>query len=89
MEISHTRAMVSAVLDGTLRDVTTEADPIFNLQIPTACPGVPEELLNPRNTWTDKDAYDAKALDLANRFKENFRTFADDMADEVAAAGPR
>ena len=89
MKIAHTRAMVSAVLDGTLKDVPTEADPIFNLQIPKTCPGVPEEVLNPRNTWTDKDAYDAKARDLANRFKENFRTFADDMADEVVAAGPQ
>ena len=89
MKIAHTRAMVSAVLNGKLRDVPTETDPIFNLQIPTTCPGVPEEVLNPRNTWADPSAYDTKALDLANRFKENFRTFADDMADEVVAAGPR
>ena len=89
IKIAHTRAMVKAALDGTLRDVPTQPDPIFNLQVPEACPGVPVEVLNPRDTWADKDAYDAKAIDLANRFKENFRKFADDMADEVVAAGPR
>ena len=89
MKIAHTRAMVKAALDGSLARVATETDPIFNLRIPTECRGVPEEVLNPRNTWDDKDAYDAQARDLASRFKQNFQVYAGDMAEAVVAAGPR
>jgi len=89
MKIAYTRAMVKAALDGTLAKASTETDPIFNLQIPTECPGVPEEVLDPRNTWDDKDAYDAQARDLASRFKQNFQVFADDTTVYVVAAGPR
>ena len=89
MKIAYTRAMVKAALDGTLAKASTETDPIFNLQIPTECPGVPEEVLDPRNTWDDKDAYDAQARDLASRFKQNFQVFADDTTEDVVAAGPR
>ena len=81
--------MVKAALDGSLAKVPTEVDPIFNLQIPTSCPGVPEEVLDPRNTWDDKDAYDAQARDLASRFKQNFQVFAADTTEDVIAAGPR
>jgi phosphoenolpyruvate carboxykinase (ATP) len=89
MKISHTRAMVSAILDGRLRDVPTKPDPIFGLHIPTTCPGVPNEVLIPRNTWADKEAYDAKAKELANRFVENFKQFSAQVAPEVANSGPR
>ncbi|MBI3242413.1 MAG: phosphoenolpyruvate carboxykinase (ATP) [Chloroflexi bacterium] len=89
MKISYTRAMVTAILDGRLRDVPTETDPIFGLHIPTACPGVPAEVLVPRNTWADKDAYDAKAKDLAHKFVENFQQFVDKVEAGIAASGPR
>lgn len=89
MPIPYTRAMVTAALDGSLRDVPTEPDPIFGVNIPVACPGVPPELLQPRNTWPDKDAYDAKARELADRFEANFKQFADSVEPAVLAAGPR
>ncbi len=89
MKIAHTRAMIKAILDGTLADVPTYTDPIFNLQVPTACPGVPEEVLNPRDTWDDKEAYDTKAHELAGRFKRNFEDFSDGVTESVLAAGPR
>ena len=89
MSIAHTRAMVSAALDGSLRDVPTEPDPIFGVNVPVACPSVPPELLQPRNTWADKDAYDVKARDLARRFAENFKQFASGVEPAVAAAGPQ
>ncbi|HEX8230336.1 MAG TPA: phosphoenolpyruvate carboxykinase [Chloroflexia bacterium] len=89
MSIAHTRAMVSAALDGSLAQVPTVTDPIFGLQVPTSCPGVPSEVLTPRNTWQDKDAYDQAARNLAQRFKDNFNKFADQVTDEVRNAGPR
>jgi phosphoenolpyruvate carboxykinase (ATP) len=89
MKISHTRAMVTAILDGRLRDVPTEADPIFGLHLPTSCPGVPPEVLHPRNTWADKEAYDAKARELAHKFVENFKQFSGYVSPAVKDAGPR
>ena len=88
MKIAHTRAMVSAVLSDALRDVPTEHDPVFRVHIPVACPGVPPEVLQPRNTWADKAAYDAKARELAKAFAENFKQFAASVDPQVAAAGP-
>lgn len=89
MKLAHTRAMVHAALDGTLADVPMQTDPIFGLAIPTSCPGVPSEVLNPRNTWIDPVAYDAQALKLANMFRENFKAFANAVSPEVVAAGPQ
>ncbi|MBM4425114.1 MAG: phosphoenolpyruvate carboxykinase (ATP) [Chloroflexi bacterium] len=89
MKIAHTRAMVSAILDGRLRDTPTEPDPIFGLHIPKSCPGVPAEVLAPRNTWADKEAYDAKAKELAQKFVASFAQFADKVTPEVIAAGPK
>jgi phosphoenolpyruvate carboxykinase (ATP) len=88
MKIAHTRAMVTAVLDGSLREVPTEPDPVFGIHVPTSCPGVPAEVLRPRNTWADKAAYDAKAQDLARQFVENFKQFAGHTTSEVTNAGP-
>ncbi len=87
MSLPHTRALVTATLDGSLRDVQYVTEPSFGLSIPTSCPGVPSELLNPRNAWADKAAYDRQAADLARKFQENFRKF--DASDAVRAAGPR
>ena len=63
---------MNAALDGALDNVETENHPIFNLAMPKSCPGVPDEILNPRNTWTDKDAYDSQANKLLGMFKKNF-----------------
>ncbi len=89
MSIAHTRAMVRAALEGTLAQVETKQDPIFGLPVPVSCPGVPAEVLWPRNTWQDKDAYDAAAHNLAHRFQENFAKFVDQVTDEVKQAGPK
>ncbi|RME41993.1 MAG: phosphoenolpyruvate carboxykinase [Caldilineae bacterium] len=88
MKIAYTRAMVRAALDGALDDVPTEADPFFGLHMPTACPDVPAEVLNPRNTWADPDAYDAQAQKLAAMFRQNFQSFAGQVSEAVRAAGP-
>ncbi len=89
MKIAYTRAMVRAALDGKLATIPTAQEPFFGLHIPTECPSVRSEVLNPRNTWSDKDAYDAKAKELAERFKKNFEKFAANVTAEVRAAGPR
>ena len=65
MKIAHTRAMIRAILNGSLAEVETQPDPVFGVGVPATCPGVPDEVLSPRNTWADKDAYDQKARDLA------------------------
>ncbi|CAA9537168.1 MAG: Phosphoenolpyruvate carboxykinase [ATP] [uncultured Thermomicrobiales bacterium] len=76
MPIGSTRAIVRSLVEGRLEDVPTVADDVFRLAVPTACPGVPPELLVPRETWVDSDAHDAAARRLANAFAENFRSFA-------------
>jgi len=88
MAIAHTRAMVNAVLDGRLQDVPTVQEPFFGLHVPTECPDVPQDVLNPRNTWEDKNAYDAQARKLAGMFVENFKQYADQATPEILAAAP-
>jgi phosphoenolpyruvate carboxykinase (ATP) len=89
MSLGHTRSMIKAALAGHLDHAEIETDPVFGLHIPKAVMGVPSDVLNPRNTWTDKDAYDAQAAKLAGMFKENFEKFAAQVPEEVKAAGPR
>jgi phosphoenolpyruvate carboxykinase (ATP) len=89
MSIHHTRAIVHAALDGKLDDVETMTDAVFGLQVPLNCPGVPSEVLNPRNTWQDKSAYDTQAVKLARQFAQNFAQYIDDVGDDVRSAGPR
>ncbi|MDN5874418.1 MAG: phosphoenolpyruvate carboxykinase (ATP), partial [Sinobacteraceae bacterium] len=72
MKLSVTRALLDAALSGKLDDVETVKHPVFNLQVPTACPGVDSDILNPRDTWADKDAYDAKAREVRDMFRKNF-----------------
>ena len=72
ISIGHTRALLNAALRGDLDDVATEEHPVLNLRMPKSCPGVPDEILNPRNTWDDKDAYDAAANKLRDMFRANF-----------------
>ena len=89
MKIAYTRKMVDELLSGSLNDVEYEIDPVFGMHYPKTCPGVPTEVLNPRNTWKDKQAYDNQARKLAAMFQENFKQFADGVPDEVLAAGPK
>jgi phosphoenolpyruvate carboxykinase (ATP) len=75
MKLGHTRAMLTAALGGQLDSVEYVTDPVFGLSIPTSCPNVPSEVLNPRETWADKSAYDAKATELKSMFDANFTKF--------------
>jgi phosphoenolpyruvate carboxykinase (ATP) len=76
MKLKYTRAMLKAAFNGDLDDVPYEIHEVFGLHMPTTCPNVPDEVLNPRNTWDDKDAYDAKAQELHGMFEENIKKFA-------------
>ncbi len=89
MKLGYTRAMISAALDGRLDNVEFDTLPVFGLQMPTSCPDVPAEILNPRNTWSDKSAYDAKAGHLAELFVKNFTSFADGVTEDILAAAPQ
>jgi len=73
MSIKLTRALLNAALNGELDNVETEVQPTLNLKMPKSCPGVPSEMLNPRNTWTDKAAYDDQAVKLRDMFRQNFK----------------
>ena len=86
MDLDYTRAMVTAALNGDLRSVECTPHPVFGVAVPRACPGVPTDVLDPRTTWGDPDAYDAKAADLARRFRENFAKF--EIPTTISAAGP-
>ncbi|HEY5176344.1 MAG TPA: phosphoenolpyruvate carboxykinase (ATP) [Terriglobales bacterium] len=87
MSLPYTRAMVNALVEGKLADVEFEVEPSFGLSIPKSCPGVPPELLNSRNSWKDKAAYDKLAAELSARFAKNFEQF--DAPPEVKAAAPK
>ena len=89
MSIHHTRAMIRAALNGELAKADFEPDPTFGVLVPKSCPDVPSKVLSARNTWEDKDAYDAKAKHLANLFNENFRKFERGVSDAVKAAAPK
>ena len=88
MSLGYTRAMINAILDGTLADEYYQQEPHFGLHIPTACRGVPNELLNPRNTWADKTGYDKTAQDLVGRFVANFEKY-DEVDVAILEAGPK
>lgn len=88
MHLPYTRAMISAALDGTFDKLTFTLDPIFNVLVPDNVPGVPAEILKPRNTWADKEAYDRTARALAARFVKNFEKFSG-VPEAVKAAAPR
>ena len=89
MKLSYTRAMITATINGTLEKVKFETMPVFGLAMPTTCPDVPAEILNPRTTWKDKDAYDAKAASLATSFVKNFEQYASAANEEIMAAAPK
>lgn len=89
MKLPYTRAMITAALEGKLDNVSYEPHPVFGMMMPKECPGVPAEILNPRETWADKDAYDTKANDLAKQFVKNFEKYADGVGEEILAAAPK
>jgi phosphoenolpyruvate carboxykinase (ATP) len=88
MPISATRALLRAALDGGLADAGYRADPVFGFEVPVSVPGVDDMLLDPRSTWRDAGAYDAKAHELAAMFRRNFEKFAESAGAAVTAAGP-
>lgn len=89
INLKYTRAMVNAVLNGEMDNVTYSHDEIFNLDVPTSCPNVPTEILNPINTWADKSAYTVAAKELANKFVKNFAEKYPNMPVEIVNAGPK
>jgi phosphoenolpyruvate carboxykinase (ATP) len=89
MRLSHTRTMLRAALAGQLDGVAYVKDAVFGFEVPTTVPGVPSEVLIPRNTWADPAAYDAQAAKLAEMFRKSFEAFASGVGADVAAAGPR
>lgn len=88
MKLAYTRAMVQAALSGALKGVPTRQHPVFNVAMPTACPGVPADVLDPKSTWADAEAYDRQAAKLARMFGDNFAQFASSVPEAVRAAGP-
>lgn len=89
MKLKYTRAMVTAALSGAFNDVEYKHDKIFNVDIPQTCPEVPSEIMNPRDTWEDKSAYDEQAKKLAGMFQDNFAKKYPDMPKNIADAGPK
>ncbi len=88
ISLKNTRAIIDAIYSGTLASAKTERDPIFGFDIVTECSGVPAEILHPRDSWADKAAYDATAIELAGLFNKNFETYAGGARAEVKAAAP-
>jgi phosphoenolpyruvate carboxykinase (ATP) len=89
MKLSYTRSIITAALEGNLDSVVFEKLPVFDLLYPTSCTDVPSELLNPRATWSDKQAYDETANNLAGKFVKNFEKFAAETSPEILAAAPK
>lgn len=89
MKLSHTRAMITAALEGALDNVSYEDHGVFGVSMPKSCPNVPAKILNPRNTWDDTNAYDEKAKCLGALFIKNFEKYAAGIAEEILAASPK
>jgi phosphoenolpyruvate carboxykinase (ATP) len=88
IKLGYTRALISAALNGQFNNVPFESLPVFHLSVPLSCPGVPQEILNPKNTWTDKALYDEKAKALALQFIKNFEKYAAGCDESIRNAGP-
>ena len=89
IKLAHTRALVRAALNGTLANVPTTPDPVFGVFVPTSCPGVPSEILQPRSTWRNPNEYDTKARQLTALFQKNFTTHSAETTEPVRQAGPK
>jgi phosphoenolpyruvate carboxykinase (ATP) len=81
--------MITAALEGKLNEIACDTHPVFGMAVPKECPHVPAEILDPRNTWADKNAYDEKAKYLAGLFVKNFEKYANGVSDEILAAAPK
>jgi phosphoenolpyruvate carboxykinase (ATP) len=88
ISIKHTRRLLNAALNGELKDVEYDRDPVFSFEVPKSCPGVPDDVLRPADSWPSKDDYDNKYRQLAARFVDNFKKFASECPPEVREAGP-
>jgi phosphoenolpyruvate carboxykinase (ATP) len=88
MKLKYTRSMITAALNGELDNVAYRNHVVFGIAIPQECPNVPSEILNPRNTWEDKDLYDEKAVELGKKFKDNFAKFEEFANAEIMAGAP-
>ncbi|MCR4601613.1 MAG: phosphoenolpyruvate carboxykinase (ATP) [Clostridia bacterium] len=89
IKLRYTRAMITAALNGTIENSEFRHNDGFNLEVPTSVEGVPSEILDPRNAWEDKDAYDETARKLAKMFRDNFAEKYPDMPENIAGAGPQ
>lgn len=89
MSLKYTRAMITAAMNGELDKTEYAPHNVFGVLIPKTCPNVPSEILNPRDTWTDKEAYDKKANELAQLFLKNFEKYADQANEEIRSAAPK
>jgi len=89
MSLKDTRSIISAAMNGQLNDVKYEAHPVFGILMPESCPNVSSEVLNPRNTWADKNAYDRQANELAQLFVKNFAQYANQANEEIMSAAPK
>jgi phosphoenolpyruvate carboxykinase (ATP) len=87
--LKYTRAILDAIHSGELAKAEYETYPVFNLQVPKACPGVPDELLNPKKSWTASTDFDEEVTKLAQLFVENFDKYKSEATDEVIKAGPQ
>ncbi len=88
MKLKYTRAMITAAMNGELNNADFEQHPIFGLAIPTSCPNVPSEVLNPKGTWKNAKAYDVQARELAASFRENFAKFESYANEEILGGAP-
>jgi phosphoenolpyruvate carboxykinase (ATP) len=89
MSLPYTRALITAALQGQLDKVEYTPHPVFGVLMPSECPGVPTEILNPRATWADPNGYDEKANALAEAFNLNFETFASQSNQEILDSAPK
>jgi phosphoenolpyruvate carboxykinase (ATP) len=89
INLSHTRALIKAALENKLAAIDFENHPVFGFAMPKECPGVPSEILNPRKTWNDKNAYEEKANYLASLFIKNFEKYSNGVTDGILAAAPK
>jgi len=89
MKIAYTRAMLNAALDGRLEQGSFAQDPNFGVLVPESCPEIPDDVLNPKSTWTDGAGYDVQAHDLRRRFETNFTQYEPHVTDNVMACAIR
>ena len=89
IKLKYTRAIIDAIHNGSLDKVATVEDAVFGFAVPTTCLNVPSDILQPRNTWTDKASYDDKARKVASLFRDNFKKYEAQASAEIRAAGPK